>query len=145
MVAIPLETNEEALVFHNRRMAARRVELGFMQAQAAAKAGMLQGQWTRYEVGIHAPGADALVRIAKALECSTDYLLGLAEAPDALSSLPADEQSVIKDYRVQRQQAKIAVIDEKLSKYQKAYRGLVERAIAYLESKTEIKDSDNKV
>jgi transcriptional regulator with XRE-family HTH domain len=145
MVAIQLVTNEEALVFHNRRMAARRIELGLMQAEVAAKAGMKQGQWTRYEVGINAPGSDALVRIARALECSADYLLGLSSDIGGSGSLPPDERAVLDDYRVERDNAKSAIVDKRLGKFKEKYFSLVERAIAFLESQSEIKDTNNEV
>lgn len=52
-----------------------RQERGLSQGQFAAKLEIHQKQISCYERGLHAPSADALIRMAKALNISLDYLV----------------------------------------------------------------------
>ena len=47
-------------------------------------------QVSRYETGRVLPNAEALVRIAETLECTSDYLLGLSDIPQSSSSSRKD-------------------------------------------------------
>ena len=47
--------------------------------QAAARAGIKQQNWTRYENGQVLPGAEAIRQICVAFGVSADWLLGLAD------------------------------------------------------------------
>ena len=49
---------------------------GYTQAQLADNAGMPSSQIGHYESGSREPSCTQLVRLADALEVSTDYLLG---------------------------------------------------------------------
>jgi transcriptional regulator with XRE-family HTH domain len=55
-----------------------RKERGFTQAELANKIGSIQVVLSDYERGKVRPNADMLVRLATALEVSTDELLGIA-------------------------------------------------------------------
>lgn len=51
------------------------------QTELANQVGISDQQIYRYESGRSAPIADVLMRLAKALEVSTDYLVGLVDEP----------------------------------------------------------------
>ncbi len=51
------------------------------QAQLAADLGINQNQISRYENGVIKPSMDTLALMAKMLNTSTDYLLGLSNVP----------------------------------------------------------------
>lgn len=57
-----------------------RKERGWSQNDLAEKLGVDPGQISRYENGHIAPSADAIVRLAEALDVSCDYLL-VEDAP----------------------------------------------------------------
>ena len=64
--------------------------------------GTSQRQISKYEVGAQMPGAPVIIRIAKALECSTDFLLGLSDYPSGargFRDLTAEEQHLIEMVR----------------------------------------------
>ena len=64
-----------------QRLRARREELGFSRAQLAQACGIDRATVYRIEAGqVQEVGSGTLYRIAGALHCSTDYLLGRVEA-----------------------------------------------------------------
>ena len=74
------------------RIRARREELGLTQAQLADELGVTHQHVSGIESGISAPSLDLLVRIARRLGVSTDYLL-TGESPlvlDAEGGIRAD-------------------------------------------------------
>lgn len=62
------------------RLRARRLFLEMTQEQLAALTGLHVQQIRKYEIGESEPQAFTLLRAARALECSADYLLGRGEA-----------------------------------------------------------------
>ena len=60
------------------RLARLRKERGFTQVELAEKSGMIQALVSDYERDKLRPYADVVVRLALALDVSTDELLGLA-------------------------------------------------------------------
>lgn len=120
--------------FNPMRMHARRVELKLTQAQAAEKAGFAQERWSDYEKGLHQPGATAIIGIATALDCSTDYLLGLINNLDELGSLRDDERDVLIRYRSERDRAMREAINEQIANLAKPLRSQIERLIAQLKN-----------
>ena len=70
-------------------------------AELSALSGTSEAAISRYLCGLRSPTIDNLVRIATALNVSTDYLLGLNDAPDsnglvnAYSSASDDDRRVI--------------------------------------------------
>lgn len=62
-------------------MQGRREQRGVTQYELGKLIGGSQHQIARYESGERVPQADTLAKIARALECSADYLLGLSEKP----------------------------------------------------------------
>jgi transcriptional regulator with XRE-family HTH domain len=64
------------------RLRARREQAGFSQTEVARQTGIIQRDISLLERGKkHALWADTLLRLATALGCSTDYLLGLSDDP----------------------------------------------------------------
>lgn len=63
------------------RVREAREALGLSQTQAAAKAGLHTSQLSSIELGHRQPRTDALARLARALEVSADWLLGLSDNP----------------------------------------------------------------
>jgi transcriptional regulator with XRE-family HTH domain len=82
------------------RMLARRTQLGLSQADVATRMGGKASleQVSHYEHERRSPGAQAIVDLARALECSTDYLLGVtAQDPPALQALDTRTPKPVKE------------------------------------------------
>jgi transcriptional regulator with XRE-family HTH domain len=58
-----------------------RLSRNWSQEDMATFTGVLQNSISRYESGKVQPNADVIIKIAKALDVSTDYLLGLTDDP----------------------------------------------------------------
>jgi transcriptional regulator with XRE-family HTH domain len=87
------------------RLKQRRQFKGLGQPDLGRALGVSQQQIARWENGVNDPSGDAIARLARTLECTTDWLLGLVEQPTAhvrARELSADEQQLIDLYR-QRQ------------------------------------------
>lgn len=84
-----------------KRLKKRRIELGLSQEELAARLETTQKQIWRYESGEVDPSAETLVRLAKVLNVSVDYLLGLVDTPDTEikeSALTDEERAVLNAY-----------------------------------------------
>lgn len=95
-------TGKGAMAFRPTRMKARRVELGLSQAEFAQRVKISQQQVSIYESGKTKPSADVLALIAKALDCSADFLLGLTDDSRAHlreSELSAPEREFLRYFR----------------------------------------------
>ena len=66
-----------------KRMRDRRRGLGVTQAQLAETAGTAQARISQIENGESEPSIDVLMRLARALGVTTDYLLGRVDDPEA--------------------------------------------------------------
>lgn len=97
------------------RIAARRIWLKLSQEELAGIAGTTQKQISRFETGKHAPSADMLVALANALDTTTDWLLGLVDAPmrssNSISDLNDDERQLIELYRQKPPDKRHQIID----------------------------------
>ncbi len=62
------------------RIRARRDLLGLKQHHLAEKCETSLAMVSQWETGHRTPSAEGLKKLAQALKCSTDYLLGLKEA-----------------------------------------------------------------
>lgn len=69
------------------RLAATREQRQVSQRQLAFRVGVSPRAVGQYEQGENLPSVEVLVALARALEVSTDHLLGLSDDPHA-SSLP---------------------------------------------------------
>lgn len=80
-------------VFPNR-LKTRRKQLNWTQDQLAQIAGTTIANISNYEHGNQKPSANMLYRLAQALDCSIDYLLGLSDQADLSQNkktIPANE------------------------------------------------------
>ncbi|MER8900767.1 helix-turn-helix transcriptional regulator [Mesorhizobium sp. M0772] len=73
----------QATEIFNKRLREARDLRGLSQAQLAAKAGLPPASVSHFESGPRKPSFDNLKALAKALDVTTDYLLGRSETPDA--------------------------------------------------------------
>ena len=64
------------------RLRTRREELGYTQTELAALIGGTQRQIWTYESGKGLPSVESLIALARALETTTDFLLGFVEQPN---------------------------------------------------------------
>lgn len=85
------------------RIRARRQQLGITQEDLAETVGTSQRQISKYENGHNDPTADVLAALARALDTSTDWLLGLTSNPErplrGESDLNDEERELILIYR----------------------------------------------
>ena len=65
-------------IFQDRLRAARKIR-GMEQSQLAAKAGLPAASISHFEAGKRKPSFDNLRRLARAIDVTTDYLLGNVE------------------------------------------------------------------
>lgn len=75
-------------VSFGERLAAIRKDRGFTQVELAQRVGMIQALISDYERGKLRPYADVVVRFARALEVTTDQLLGLDDPPAPGTTVP---------------------------------------------------------
>lgn len=66
---------------HYRRIRELREDHDLTQRQLAAKLGMTQTQYFRYEQGYRDIPTDILITLAQMYHTSTDYILGLTNNP----------------------------------------------------------------
>jgi len=79
------------VAFQKERMSAQRERRKLSYNELAKASGISRRQIIRYETGESEPTADGIARLAKALECSSDYLLGITNEPGAVTpDIPAD-------------------------------------------------------
>ena len=64
------------------RLRERRTERGLLQRELADKIGISNRNISSYEKNDREPSYDILVKLAEALDCSTDYLLGVVDEPN---------------------------------------------------------------
>jgi transcriptional regulator with XRE-family HTH domain len=74
-----LTKSEEPQTFRGDRLKWAREQKHLSQEDLGTLIGMTAQQLSRYETGGSEPGSAILAKIAQALDCSTDYLLGLAD------------------------------------------------------------------
>ena len=67
----------DCLEIFSKRLKELRLEEGLTQKQFANKAGLSQSDISAWELGIRMPFLQGLVYLAKAYNCSIDYLVGL--------------------------------------------------------------------
>ena len=72
-----------------KRLRDRREQVGLSQAEVSRRTGIIQRDMSRLEHGIKpALWADTLLRLAEALKCTTDYLLGRTDDPTPARKRP---------------------------------------------------------
>jgi transcriptional regulator with XRE-family HTH domain len=84
------------------RLQSYRVKRGYTQESLAQALGIEKKQVSRWETGSTIPGSEKLADIARVLNVSTDYLLGLSDNPIAnirVDNLTEDEYAVVAAMR----------------------------------------------
>lgn len=76
------------------RIRNQRKKMGYTQEELAFKANISQTAISRYELGVNEPTADAIAMLAKTLDCTADYLLGLVDQPARPISNDLDEAEI---------------------------------------------------
>ena len=67
------------MTLFSERLKKARKENGFLQRELAEMLGVRQGSYTHWKTGTREPNFKKLVLLAKYLEVSTDYLLGVTD------------------------------------------------------------------
>jgi len=84
------------------RIALRRKQLSMNQEDLASMIGTSQKQVSKYENGVNDPTGDVLANMAKALETTSDWLLGLTDIMEKpmrdKSDLSEEDTAVINIY-----------------------------------------------
>jgi transcriptional regulator with XRE-family HTH domain len=98
----------------SKRIRERRKALGLNQAELSDLTGISQGQISRYEIGDNEPTAEVLIRLARVLQTTADYLIGLSDqsslTPDE-SNLSDNERYLIEIYRSKPLDGQARLID----------------------------------
>jgi transcriptional regulator with XRE-family HTH domain len=85
------------------RIRERRQKVGMTQEELADRIGTNQRQISKYENGHNDPTADVLAALARALDTTTDWLLGLTDTPErplrTEADLNEDERELLLIYR----------------------------------------------
>lgn len=97
------------------RILQRRKALKMSQEVLAGLAGIDQTQISKYELGKNEPGAEAIAAIARALDTTADWLLGLTDAAErplrGQSDLTEDERQLVELYRQKAPEVRRKVLD----------------------------------
>lgn len=90
-------------MWNGKRISERRAALQMSQEELAAAIGTSQNQVSRYERGVNVPTGDVLASIARALDTTADWLLGLTTDPArpmrSASDLDDEERQLLEIYR----------------------------------------------
>ncbi|MBO3445849.1 helix-turn-helix transcriptional regulator [Clostridium sp. CCUG 7971] len=76
------------------RISKARRHMNMNQKELAIKANITEGSLSRYENDIREPKAAALTQLAKALEVSTDYLLGISDEMEVENNSLDDKSEI---------------------------------------------------
>lgn len=78
----------------------------FTQEEVAARANVPLRMYQRYETGKNSPTLDVVIRLADALETSTDYLAGRVDDPTPPNEIyTQEEREIVELLRRQRERA----------------------------------------
>ena len=97
------------------------------QKELASKVGITEASLSRYENNLREPKSEIIVRLAKALETSTDYLLGVNDN----TKISKEDKLIIENLSVSEKTKKLL---EKIYSLEKEDREAIEKMIdnAYL-------------
>ena len=109
------------------RIANLRKELDINQKELATKVRITEASLSRYENNLREPKSEIIVRLAKALETSTDYLLGVNDN----TKISKEDKLIIENLSVSEKTKKLL---EKIYSLEKEDREAIEKMIdnAYL-------------
>jgi transcriptional regulator with XRE-family HTH domain len=107
-------TNDLKL-FTGKRISERRRQRNMSQEELAFHVATNQRQISRYERGENDPTGDVLVKIADALETTTDWLLGRTNTPDRplrdADDLDDFEKETVKLLRSKTPEQKLKIVE----------------------------------
>lgn len=109
------------------RIANLRKELDINQKELATKVGITEASLSRYENNLREPKSEIIVRLAKVLKTSTDYLLGV----NGSTKISKEDKLIIDNLSVSEKTKKLL---EKIYSLEKEDREAIEKMIdnAYL-------------
>lgn len=81
------------------RLKTRRKQLGYSQYDLADVSGVGQMQISRYELDINMPNSEVVIKLAKGLGVTSDWLLGLNEEPTDYNGLTELERQALEIFR----------------------------------------------
>lgn len=87
---------------NGERLRALRQKLGYTQEELAERLSLGPRQIPRYENGETDPAGDIVARLARELETTTDYLLGISDLPQppiSKNDLSPDEAKLVAAFR----------------------------------------------
>lgn len=96
------------------RIKQRREQLGMRQFDLAAVSGISQAQISKYEAGTSEPTAHTLYQLARALNTSADWLLGLSNEVNEIAGeedLSIPERQLLQLYRAKSIEMKQKLLD----------------------------------
>ena len=76
----------------SKRLRDARIEKGYTQEEISDHLGFTRPTYTAYESGRRKPDNETLAKIAKILNVSTDYLLGLSDIKDPIETIAAHHE-----------------------------------------------------
>lgn len=77
-----------------KRIKALREDMDLSQKELAAKTDMTEATLSRYENDLREPKVSAIIRLAKALNTTSDFLLGLSDNPYGKESHPLNSAEI---------------------------------------------------
>lgn len=119
-------------VFRRDRMAERRRQLGLSQEALAALLDVPQPQIGGYEAGLRQPSLETLIKLARELRCTTDWLVDLSEEPELGRFLDRDQSRVLDLFNIKRDELIDSVVNEEVTKLPNVIRDRLLRIIARL-------------
>ena len=84
----------------NLRLKEARRQKGLSQSELADLAHVSRQAYSLYERDLRRPNWETMIILAKALDVSVDYLLGLTEDPFPAVRMDAREREIIKTYHM---------------------------------------------
>ncbi|MCC0627383.1 MULTISPECIES: helix-turn-helix domain-containing protein [unclassified Clostridioides] len=104
------------------RIANLRKELDINQKELATKVGITEASLSRYENNLREPKSEIIVRLARALKTSTDYLLGVNEN----TKISKEDKLIIENLSVSEKTKQLL---EKIYSLEKEDREAIEKMI----------------
>lgn len=98
------------LPIYAQRIRGLRDHYGFSQEQLAELTGVSQNQISRYERGANDPTGEVLIALAKALNTSVDFILGITNDPTPLKDLTENERGALSAWRQGDREGAISII-----------------------------------
>lgn len=81
--------------------------MGLSQTELARKVGIPLAHYNGIELGRHQPSLDLAVKLARALDISIDYLVGMRDAPEVAipKTLTLEQETLLRIERIEKEVA----------------------------------------